>query len=75
MNNDLYETVLDVWHTGWRTGGKEGHEEMPITDELFGAPIMKAFLADDDIQLIKVASTNILCTWRVQKRFKAKEKS
>jgi hypothetical protein len=71
--NDIYDSVVDVWRIGIFTGGREVQETTTMEELLgIGIPTLTAWVHDNDLQYIKIVSTNIGMIRTYQKRYKEK---
>lgn len=69
--SELYDSVVDLWRSGIFTGGKEIHETTTMQAVLdTDIPTLVAWAHDNDLQYIKVISTNIGMIRTYQKRYK-----
>ena len=69
LNLDLYAPEIDV-DVSSMIGGK--YKEVVQYTEIEKFAVLKAWLADDDLQAIQVCSTNIGFVRQYQKRFKSR---
>jgi len=69
--SELYDSTVDVWRTSIFTGGEEVQETTTMEHLLeCGIPTLVAWVHDNDLQYIKVVSSNIGMIRTYQKRFK-----
>jgi hypothetical protein len=67
LNLEIYEPEIDC-KTSSMLSGK--HDEAVRFDQLPDIPVIKAWLADDDLQSLQVCSTNIGFVKEFQKRLR-----
>lgn len=70
LNLDLYAPEIDV-EVSSMIGGQ--YKEVIQYTDIESLPVLAAWLADDDLQAIKVCSTNIGFVRGYQKRFKSRQ--
>jgi len=70
LNLSIYDPEIDC-KTSSILSGK--HDEVTHFSELPDIPVIKAWLADDDLQSLQVCSTNIGFVKEFQKRFRNPE--
>lgn len=70
---DIYEETVDLWHQSVLTGGQEHRKDSSLSElRDSGIPLLREFELDNDIQYMKIVSTNLGMIRTYQKRRKAK---
>jgi hypothetical protein len=72
---DIYEDVVDLWRQSVLTGGSETREDASLTALLScDIPLLVEFAKDNDLQYMKIVSTNIGMIRTYQKRYRKRGK-